>query len=193
MSTVNERLTEAVLSLGADRAAVIPAHEVVTDSAFRPMCEANTCGKYGKCYMCPPDVGEIDTLIASLESYSSVLVYQRVEPLEDSFDVEGMHRARIVMFRLAQALRDRVKDIGITHVLHLTAGACGVCRVCAKEEGLPCRVPDRATSSLEAYGIHVSRLAESAGMRYINGENTVTYFGAVFFTPTETEKEESAC
>ena len=36
--------------------------------------------------------------------------------------------------------------------------------------------------SLEAYGIHVSKLAETAGMKYINGQNTVTYFGAVLFS-----------
>ncbi len=186
MNGINERLTETVLSLGAHKAAVIPACKVVTDRAFRAMCEANTCGMYGKCYTCPPDVGEIDALIASLSDYSSVLVYQYVEQLEDSFDVEGMHRARLVMFRLSQELRDRIKTLGLSHVLHLTAGACGVCKACAKQSGLPCRVPDRATSSLEAYGIHVSKLAESAGMRYINGENTVTYFGAVFFSPTKT-------
>lgn len=179
---VRKALVDAVIALGADRAAVIDARDVVTDRSFRAMCEANSCGRYGKCYMCPPDVGEIDDLIASLNAYSSVLVYQHVESLEDSFDVEGMHRARLVMFRMAQKLRDRVREIGISHVLHLTAGACGVCKTCTKEEGLPCRAPDRATSSLEAYGIYVSRLAESAGMRYINGQNTVTYFGAVFFT-----------
>ncbi len=184
MERIEDRLVKAVLSLGADRAAVIPADLVVTDRSFRPMCEANYCGKYGKCYMCPPDVGEIDELIASLESYSSVLVYQHVEVLEDSFDTEGMSRARQVMFQMAQTLRDRVKELNINRVLHLTAGACGVCKTCAKEEGLPCRTPDRATSSLEAYGIHVANLAKSAGMNYINGEHTVTYFGAVFFDET---------
>ena len=46
---------------------------------------------------------------------------------------------------------------------------------------LACRFPDRAMSSLEAYGVNVSELAVQCGMRYINGENTVTYFGAVFF------------
>jgi hypothetical protein len=36
--------------------------------------------------------------------------------------------------------------------------------------------------SLEAYGINVSELAKAAGMNYINGQNTVTYFGAVLFS-----------
>ena len=58
---------------------------------------------------------------------------------------------------------------------------CGLCPVCAKKTDEPCRFPDLAMSSLEAYGIYVSKMAEAAGMNYINGANTVTYFGAVFF------------
>ena len=36
-------------------------------------------------------------------------------------------------------------------------------------------------SSLATYGINVSKLAKAAGMKYINGQNTVTYFGAALF------------
>ena len=182
MQAVIDALTSYALSLGAHKAAVISADAVVTDRSFRAMCEANSCGMYGKCYTCPPDVGEIDELIRSLGDYSHVLVYQHVGALEDSFDVEGMARAREEAFRISHKLRRRVEGMGLSRVLYLTAGACGVCKTCAKQESLPCRFPDRATSSLEAYGIHVSRLAESAGMRYINGVNTVTYFAAIFFT-----------
>ena len=182
MQEIIDALTAAALSLGAYRAAVIPAREVVTDRSFRAMCEVNDCGMYGKCYTCPPDVGDIDELIRSLGDYSHVLVYQHVGALEDSFDVEGMTEARNVAFRISHALRDRVADMKLSRVLHLTAGACGVCKRCAKADALPCRFPDRATSSLEAYGIHVSHLATSAGMNYINGANTVTYFAAIFFS-----------
>lgn len=181
MDALFNRLIEAAQKNGADHAAIIPAREIVTDRAFRAMCEANSCGRYGKCYTCPPDAGDIDELIASLSNYKWALVYQHVAPLEDSFDVEGMYRARKLMFRLSQTLRDRVAELDLPQVLHLTAGACGVCERCAKEDALPCRFPDRATSSLEAYGIHVSKLAESAKMKYINGANTVTYFGAILF------------
>ena len=63
--------------------------------------------------------------------------------------------------------------------LVLGCGACRVCPRCAKLSEAPCRNPNLATPSLESHGINVSALAESCGMRYINGENTVTYFGAV--------------
>ncbi|MBQ9785760.1 MAG: DUF2284 domain-containing protein [Clostridia bacterium] len=176
-----DALVGKALACGADRAAVIDASALVTDTCFRDMCAANACGVYGKCYMCPPDVGDVNELMQSLTKYAHVLVYQRVSALEDSFDFEGMQAARRAQYRLAQALRDALDALPLPNALHLGAGGCGVCQVCAKRTNEPCRFPDRAMASLEAYGIHVSEMARAAGMNYINGENTVTYFGAVLF------------
>ena len=41
---------------------------------------------YGKCYMCPPDVGDIDVLVKEARTYKYALVYQTVSKLDDSFD-----------------------------------------------------------------------------------------------------------
>lgn len=35
--------------------------------------------------------------------------------------------------------------------------------------------------SIEGYGLSVPQLAEAAGMRYSNGPNTVTFFGAILY------------
>ena len=82
---------------------------------------------------------------------------------------------------LAQRLRVDFPVRDAQRILHLGAGGCRVCKVCAKKTNEPCRFPELAMRSLEAYGIHVSKLAEAAGMKYINGSDTVTYFGAVLF------------
>lgn len=177
-----EKLTAEVLALGATKAAVIDADSITTDSAFRAMCEANACGVYGKCYMCPPDVGEIDALMAQLKDYDYALVYQTVSALEDSFDFEGMVAAKKRTYPMAQALRTVFCASNLSRVLHLGAGGCGVCKSCAKRTNEPCRFPELAMASLEAYGIHVSELAKAAGMKYVNGPDTVTYFGAVLFS-----------
>ena len=177
-----ESLTQTILSLGADRAAVISTSEVATDPIFRSLCEANSCGMYGRCWMCPPYVGEIGELMAQVGTYDYVLVYQQVSPLEDSFDVEGMQEARERLNRLVRELRKQEKSFPFSKSLLLGAGACGICPTCAKRQEKPCRFPELAMPSLEAYGINVSLLAKSAGMKYINGQNTVTYFGAVLFS-----------
>lgn len=176
-----EELREKALRLGAFRAEIVNAADVPTDAAFRAMCESNACGNYGQNYTCPPLAGPIDTLMAKLKSYKSVLVYQTVSELEDSFDFEGMMEAGNVHNRLAQRLWDLTDEAGLTDVLHLGAGGCRLCPVCAKRTNELCRRPGRAMASLETYGVNVSQLAKLAGMKYINGQDTVTYFGAVLF------------
>ena len=184
-----DTLIADVLSLGAHRAGVIGTEQIVLDKTFRAACATNACGVYGKCYMCPPDVGDIDSLMARVGDYRFALVYQTVSELEDSFDFEGMVAAKKRTYPLAQSLRGVFSDRGVTDALHLGAGGCGVCTPCAKTEGLPCRYPDKAMASLEAYGFNVSELARAAGMKYINGQNTVTYFGAVLFNLQGSDSE----
>ena len=176
-----KKLKELALTSGATRAEVIPAEQIETDPSFRLLCEQNTCGAYGKNWACPPDVGEIHELIARLGTYRYILVYQTVYALEDSFDIEGMETAKIQHGKLVQIMRKRVGEMDLPRCLHLGAGGCDVCPVCARATDEKCRFPDRMTASLESYGINVSKLAKAAGMKYINGQNTVTYFGAVLF------------
>ncbi len=178
----NKELVEKVIELGAYRANVIEAKDIVLDRVFRDICASNACGMYGKCYMCPPDVGDIDKLMAEVGDYDYALVYQTVTELEDSFDFEGMIEAKKRTYPLAQSLREIFADMNVSKVLHLGAGGCGVCKTCAKRTGEPCRFLEKAMPSLEAYGVNVSELAKASGMKYVNGQNTVTYFGAVLFS-----------
>ena len=174
---MEDKIKKAIAA-GANRASVVETGDIVTDKAFRDICKTNACGAYGKCWMCPPDIGEIDELIERVTSYSHALVYQNVYKIEDSFDFEGMQAAKKDFNKVIKNIKEEFNDAGL---LHLGAGGCGVCDSCAKREDKPCRFPEQAVASLEGYGINVSELAKVAGMKYINGENTVTYFGAVLF------------
>ncbi len=178
-------LRQEALALGARKAEVVEVRDIVTDASFRALCEANSCGNYGRNYTCPPYAGPIDELMRRLRGYGRALVWQTVSPLEDSFDFEGMLEAGRIHNRLARKLWDLTDGWGV-EALHLGAGGCRLCEKCAAVTGEPCRNPKRAMASLETYGVNVSKLAGLAGMRYINGQNTVTYFGAVFFKHTPT-------
>ena len=180
-SELLKSLTGRALELGPYRAGIIPSEEVVTDASFRDACARNSCGIYGRCWTCPPDAGDIHELIASLKQYRHALIYQTVGELEDSFDFEGMQEAKKVHNRVTLELKKAVRAEEMTDYLVLGSGGCGVCETCAKRTDEPCRFPDLAFASLEAYGVFVSKTAEKAGMKYINGKDTVTYFGAVFF------------
>lgn len=169
-------------SIGFTNAEWIDASQIVCDRRFREQCAVNACGVYGKCWMCPPDIGDIDELISQVKSYKRGLLYQSIFTLEDSFDFEGMQEGGREQNRRSRLLDEALRSEGYEGYLHLSKGGCGVCSPCAKVKGEPCRFPDRALSSLEAYGINVSATVKSTSMKYINGVNTVTYFGIVLFS-----------
>ena len=174
-----ESLRQFILDAGAFRAGVLDVDVIPFEPEFRKLCESNACGMYGRSWMCPPEIGPVDTLIAQARQFQQALVFQTVNPLEDSYDFEGMMAAGGEMNRLMASVRQKLTELDIRPYLLLGAGGCRVCPRCAKVSGQPCRHPDQALSSLEAYGINVSVLAPMAGMKYINGADTVTFFGAV--------------
>lgn len=179
--SLQQSAIRTVEQLGASHAALIDVKSISFDQSFRSLCASNACGNYGKCWTCPPDAGDIDFLIQRAKSYRYALVYQSISPLEDSFDYEGMQAAAVKHNALCRRVTKWAKAQSFRTMLSLGAGGCHVCAVCAKRTNDPCRHPEEALSSLETYGIDVSRLAQQAGLRYINGSNTVTFFGAVLF------------
>lgn len=174
-----EDLCRRAVELGAAKAVLLKQKDLIRSAEFRKLCEKNQCGSYGKCWMCPPDCGDIHDLMQELERFDTVLWYQSIHPLEDSFDIEGMTGAAESHSYLALALRKELEPQFPS--LHLTSGGCRLCPVCAKETDEPCRRPGDAMSSLEAYGIDVYQSTAPTELHYMNGKNTVTYFGAVLF------------
>lgn len=176
-----ETLIQAALDAGAAKAAVIPGSSIVLSEEFRAICEANQCGGYGRCWMCPPHLPPIGEAMAQIRRFSHALWFQSVFPLEDSFDVEGMFAAGRNHALLSQRIREAVEPLISGDSLHLTCGGCHLCPVCAKIDGTPCRMPDKALPSLEGYGVDVYNTTKDTPLKYINGQNTVTYFGMVLF------------
>lgn len=184
-----EKLVQSALAAGALKAVVIPQEQVALSAEFRRACEANQCGLYGKCWMCPPAIGEIEPLMAQVRSFPEGLLYQTVGELEDSFDIEGMLEARKVHAEVSQQLETVLKAEIAGNYLHLTCGGCYLCKSCAILKDEPCRYPDRALSSLEGYGVDVYNTVKDTPLKYINGQNTVTYFGLVLFSERAFDEE----
>ena len=174
-----DKIINKLCDFGVYKASVIDAHTVVKNTSFRDICKSNACGTYGKCWTCPPDCGDVETLIKSLDEYKKVIVFQTVGALEDSYDFEGMMEHKKSFARLTLKLKQMLSKEHVD-ALVLGAGGCGICERCSKRDDEPCKFPSLAIYSLEAYGIDVYALSKSAGMKYINGQNTVTYFSAVF-------------
>lgn len=177
-----DRLVAAAREAGAAKATVINREQIVLSRSFRDICAGNGCGNYGRCWMCPPDVGEIDTLMEKVGCFPRGLLYQSIVPLEDSFDIEGMTAGARAHARLSLRVDDAVRPLLLGERFHLSCGGCRLCDRCTKPDGLPCRHPEQALPSLESCGIDVYNTVRDTDLHYTNGQNTVTFFGLLLFS-----------
>ena len=168
------------MDAGASKAEEISINKIIFQPELRVLCEQNACGRFARNYTCPPLVGEVDELIAKLTSFSKAVIWQNIYELEDSFDFEGMMDAQVRHNTMTLEVARQARA-ALDNVLVLAAGGCHLCETCAIQTNEPCRHREDALSSLEAYGINVSKIGEATDMKYINGVNTVTYFSGLFY------------
>lgn len=172
-------MIEIALSQGAKKAAMISADQIVTSASFLDACSSNVCGNYGRCWMCPPDTGDIDVLIRKVKSFPKALLYQTIYGLEDSFDIEGMGESARLHAAVSRKIERAAKPLLPEGYLHLINGGCRYCETCAKQRNQPCVSPENALASLESHGIDVYNTTRSTDLKYINGQNTVTFFSMI--------------
>ena len=181
MKVTKEFLEQLKGKCGASNCAWIQVKDIVLDPGLRKNCELNYCGEYGRTWVCPPHCGPIEECIQKVGQYEQAVIIQTISPLEDSYDFEGMEEAAVnfgkVLLNAVKVIRETAGD---QDMLVLSAGGCHRRPSCAAMGSAPCRPPEGAFPSLVSHGIFVSDLAAKAGLNYINGQNTVTYFGAVF-------------
>ena len=155
----------------------IETQEIEFYPEVRALCQGNACRNYGTSWACPPAVGTLAQCRERVMQYGHMLLFSAAYALEDCFDLEGM-QAGMADFkdkvdRFGCALAGAAED----YFLFSNEG-CGRCASCTYPHA-PCRFPERLYPSLEGYGLIVSELARQASVRYQNGVNTVTFFGAL--------------
>lgn len=170
---------EKLKALGFFQFGVIPTAEIPFHPDVRMYCEMNTCRKYGTSWACPPGVGTVEECRAHCLQYTHMLVLTGKYDLEDSFDFEGMAAGHAAFAEICDHLADYLTD-RLPDFLVLSNEGCPRCESCTYPDA-PCRFPEKLHPSVEAYGILVSNLAKKAGVNYINGKDTVTYFGALLY------------
>jgi len=175
-------LIRIALESNASHAAVLDASEIQFHEDFRKACEKNVCRKYDTNWMGPPAIGPVSELKERASAFRHGLLFQTVHPLTSNFDFKGMMAAAGVHANVFRELRGKIRAAYPGgDFLPLDAGCCSVCERCAYLDQEPCRSPEQAVSSVEAYGMNVIALQKSAGLPYNNGKNSVTYVGLILF------------
>lgn len=145
----------------------------------RDMCKAGRCGSYGTRWTCPPYCGTLEESAEIAKKFNSGIILQMTGNMEDDFDVACIQETE-------QAVKDKltvfVKHLREKHItcLPMTAGTCTKCETCTCPE-LPCRFPEEAFSSMEAYGLIVSDVCTLANVKYHYGSQTITFTTCVLF------------
>lgn len=176
MSTTEEILQMA-LECGFTHVGELNTDALEFLPAVRDMCAAGRCHKYGTSWTCPPGCGTLEESAAKAAAYHRGVLLQTTAELEDDFDIESMQQAekdqKQSFLRFVELLRQEYP-----HCLPMATGGCTLCPKCTYPDA-PCRFPDKAIPSMEAYGLLVSKVCENSGLPYYYGPQTLTYTSCV--------------
>jgi predicted metal-binding protein len=177
-----ETLIREALESNAAHAAILDTSTIQFHEDFRKACEKNVCRKYDTNWMGPPAIGPISELMKRALGYKQGLLFQTVHRVVSSFDMKGMFEGAKLHNAVFRDLLEKIKrKHQIKDLLPLNAGCCSICEKCAYLDNEPCRNPDQAVSSVEAYGMNVIALQKSAGIPYYHGKNSVCFVGLILF------------
>ena len=168
-----EELEKCGLDVGFTHVAPLDCSTIELLPEVRQMCASNSCGIYGKKWTCPPACGTLEECQARIDRYKRGILVQTVGQLEDSMDVETMMDTEAVhkenFFKFEEILRNQYPDM-----LAIGAGGCTRCAVCTYPDQ-PCRFPEKAFASMEAYGMLVTQICKANQMTYYYGPCTIAY------------------
>jgi predicted metal-binding protein len=174
-----EKIIEQVEKSGIFQYGLTKPSEINYREEIQEICRGNSCRQYGKTWACPPAVGTVEDCRNRCVQYTTILVFTGKFMIEDSYDFDGMMRAMLEFKQIARNLDLALKPY-LKKYLVLSNESCSICNSCTYPDG-PCRFPEQLHHSIEGYGILVSELAKQAGVNYNNGDNSITYFGALLF------------
>lgn len=157
----------------------VPVENLKFYEEVRAICQGNTCRNYAASWACPPAIGTLAQCKERIGQYNKMLLFSKIYELEDSFDFESMTAGLMDFKHTVDGFQQKINDILPSYLL-LSNEGCGRCAECTYPNA-PCRFPHLLHHSLEGYGFIVKELADEVGIRYNNGLNTVTYFGALLF------------
>ena len=170
---VAKELEEMGKKAGFSHVALLKSDSIQLMPEVREMCKNNTCHMYAKRWSCPPGCGDLEVCRKKIEKYREGIIVQTVGKLEDPLDGETMMETEAVhkqnFYEFEKMLRERWPGM-----LPIGAGCCTKCKTCTYPDA-PCRFPEQAFSSMEAYGMLVTQVCQANGLEYYYGPCTIAY------------------
>lgn len=168
---------EALAKLAEDSGftswAPLDAKTLTLKQEVRDMCAVNTCGRYEKCWSCPPGCGTLEDCAAQIKRFEGGILVQTRGDIEDSFDFEAIGEIGEAHKENFERMYDAIRRED-AEVLALGAGSCTRCRECTYPDQ-PCRFPDKMVSSMEAYGLVVLEVCKANDLKYYYGSDKMAY------------------
>ena len=168
-----EELSALAAGAGFTAWAALDASTIELKPQVRDMCAANACGQYGKRWSCPPGCGSLEECAERLRAFQGGILVQTCGEIEDGFDFEAMMEIEQAHKAHFAEMHGALLEQGVS-TLALGAGCCTLCPRCTCPEE-PCRFPERAVASMEAYGMVVLEVCRANGLPYYYGADRMAY------------------
>lgn len=177
-SDIIKRWVKTAKEIGFSEAGRLDPETLKVMPLVRETCAEDKCHAYNHNWTCPPACGTLEECEARMRTYARGILVQTTGELHRSIDTkmymetEQLHREHLL------TLKEEMLKV-FPHALILGAGGCRICKKCAYPES--CRFPEKAISSMEAYGLFVTQVCRDNNMKYYYGPKTITYTGCVLF------------
>lgn len=176
---MNKYVQIAKKYFGFEQAAELKIASLEFLPEVRAMCSENRCGSYGKRWTCPPGCGTLQQISDKAKVYKHGILIQTVKTLEDEFDWETMMETEKLQKKRMEQFVGFMQS-QCRQCLPMSSGTCCICEECTYPDR-PCRFPDKAWSSMEAYGLLVQDVCIRSGLNYYYGKQMISYTGCVLY------------
>jgi len=160
------------LELGATRAKIIRAGEIIVDERVTLKCQIPRCFGFGTGANCPPNTLKPAEMRSLLEKYGQAVFFAKEVPsaviVRDKATIKERVKAYQDVYKIVAEIESLAFYDGHYLAFGLGAGSCrhtfcGLEENCAALKGEKCRFSLRSRPSMEAVGMDAYRMATLAG------------------------------
>jgi len=172
MSTYNE-LAKTAVTCGFTNYTELDISTLEFMQEVRDMCNEKQCKSYNKSWSCPPACASLEEMREKVKKYKTGILAQTVGELEDSMDWDAIMETGAQHKENFKRMREALNKKHPT-VLAMGAGECKICEACTYPDS-PCSHPEKMETSMEAYGLFVSKVCTDNNLTYNYGQEKIAF------------------